>query len=90
MMRVIRTRYHGPTDFKGARVSAKTPGGNRVCIPWDHALNNDGNHDAALRKLACKLGLVGKWYGASDPKGGRIYACPLGEPEVEIREQDIT
>jgi hypothetical protein len=44
---IIRTKYIGPTNFRGSRVKASTVTGKTVTIPWDYALNIDGNHRAA-------------------------------------------
>ena len=43
-MKAIRTRYHGPSNVKGARISA-TDGercaGHTLVMPYDHSLNSD-------------------------------------------------
>ena len=49
-MQAIITKYHGPTNTKGSRVSARCDAG-RVTIPWDDALSSDENHAAAARDL---------------------------------------
>ena len=48
----IRTRYHGPTDTKGARITASRAGdfilpAQRVTIPYPHELDRDEAHAAA-------------------------------------------
>jgi len=48
----IKTRYLGPTNFVGSRISVTDDGafGNkrrRLVIPYDHALNISENHAAA-------------------------------------------
>lgn len=50
----IETRYHGPTNTRGARVSARFIDSSsmptyRVSIPWDDELDVTENHDAAAR-----------------------------------------
>lgn len=55
-MKAIRTRFHGPTDTKGARVSASDADGNKVILSWDHALDGDDNHEAAAHNLCHKMG----------------------------------
>lgn len=59
-MQAIQTKYHGPTDHKAARVSARCDDG-RLTIPWDHSLNADENHAAAARELARKLGWLDRY-----------------------------
>ncbi len=53
-MKAIMTKYHGPTDFKGSRITAEA-GSNRVTVPYDHALDADGNHDAAALALCVNM-----------------------------------
>jgi len=44
----IRTRYHGATNYKGARISA-TDGNKRIFVPYDYSLNTAENHCAAAQ-----------------------------------------
>lgn len=81
----IVTRYHGPTDRKGSRISATCDAG-RVIVSYDHALNSFRNHREAARALAIKLGwLDDGWtlYGCSMPQKSRdAYAFALVPPSV--------
>lgn len=54
-MQAIITRYHGPTNTRGSRISARAEAG-RTSVAYDHALNIDGNHRAAAQALMAKLG----------------------------------
>jgi len=54
-MQAIRTKYHGPTDTKGPRISAQCEAG-RIYVSYDHALNIGDNHKAACDALVKKLG----------------------------------
>lgn len=57
VVRVVMTRYHGPTNTRGSRISARTAGGDsRVSIPWDYAVGVVENHVTAARRLADQLG----------------------------------
>ena len=49
-MQAIRTRYHGPTNIKGSRISAKCEA-RTIYVGYDHALNIEENHRAACREL---------------------------------------
>ena len=60
----IRTRYHGPTNIKGSRISAKCEA-KTIFIEYDDALNIDENHIAAAAKLTMAMGWVGKNYGTT-------------------------
>ncbi len=71
-MQGIVTEYKGPTDSTGSRVIAKCAA-KRITVPWDHALNVTGNHAAAARELAIKLGWKGAWVGGSMPSGAYCW-----------------
>jgi hypothetical protein len=58
----IVTKFHGPTNTKGSRVSARCEA-KRILVSWDHRLHSDGNHVAAAKALASQLGWEGPWYG---------------------------
>jgi hypothetical protein len=55
MMQAIVTKYHGPTNYKGSRISARAEAG-RIIVHYDHALNIGENHAAAAQALADRLG----------------------------------
>lgn len=55
MTQAILTKYVGPTNSHGSKVSAAADAG-RVVISWDGALDIEGNHRAAAIALAVKLG----------------------------------
>ena len=52
----IRTRYHGPTNTTGARISV-TDGGNpfgnprKIYVAWDYAVNIDATHKQAAEQF---------------------------------------
>lgn len=49
---VCITRYHGPTDHRGSRISARhVTTGRKVTLPWDHAIGASENHERAAREL---------------------------------------
>lgn len=54
-MQAIRTRYHGPSNARGARISAQCQAG-KIFVSYDHALDLSGNHAAACKALQQKLG----------------------------------
>jgi len=60
MTQAIMTRYHGPSNVRGARVSATAAAG-KVTVGWNHALNPAGNHRAAALALATKYGWTGHY-----------------------------
>ena len=54
-MQAIMTTFKGPTNHRGARIIARCQA-KRITVPWDHALDVEGNHRAAARILAKQLG----------------------------------
>lgn len=71
-MKAIVTKYRGPTDTRGSRITASDEDGNRVVMPYDHALNAEGNHVAAADKLCAKMGWTGK-RACGGIKGAYVY-----------------
>lgn len=57
--KAIVTKFHGPTNFKGARISASDDDGNRVSVDYDDALNSGPNHAKAANALCEKM----EWEG---------------------------
>lgn len=60
MFKAIKTKYHGPGNVKGSRISATDEDGNRIVLSWDYALDSDGNHKVAARALCDKMGWRGE------------------------------
>jgi hypothetical protein len=65
MRQSIVTKYHGPGNVRGSRVSATSTSGHRIILEWDDALNTDENHKAAALALATKLQWRGTWQGGA-------------------------
>lgn len=65
-MQAIVTKYHGPTNTRGARISAKAQAG-RLSVPYDSALSTDGNHVRAASIFAARFGWSGKIVGGGLP-----------------------
>ncbi len=64
----ITTRYSGPTDTRGSRVTARATVNGALrykTIPFDYAAGAYGTHEQAAHALAAKLGF-GKVYDAED------------------------
>lgn len=55
MAQAIVTKYHGPTNTKGSRISAEAAAG-KIYMPYAHELNIDDNHEAAAVVLIKKVG----------------------------------
>lgn len=93
----IITKFHGPTNARGSRVSAKVsdygsemqrasdlPG--RIVLPWDHAQGVEGNHYDAARELARQLGWAGPWYAGGGPGDTGYVFVRSTEPAFVIGE----
>jgi len=57
-LQAIETRYHGPTNYKGSRISARTPGGARLFTSYPHEFSGIDCHAAAAEKLARQLNWI--------------------------------
>ena len=56
ILQAIQTKYHGPTNVRGSRVSARAQAG-RISLSYDSSKNSDENHRMAAETLAKKY----KW-----------------------------
>lgn len=71
-MKAITTKFHGPTDTRGSRVSATDMDGNRVTVNYDHSASFDDRHWAAARALCEKM----NWHGElvrGSIKSGEVF-----------------
>ena len=76
-MQAIETKYLPLMNHRGARIKASAQAGS-VTIPWDYALNVEGNHDAACKALVRKLGWFGSWIrGALPSSRGNVYVLAV-------------
>ena len=60
-MQTIKTKYHGPTNHRGPRISATQCSdfegpGKRIFVSYDHELDATDNHKKAVSKLRDVLG----------------------------------
>lgn len=69
MNKAICTRYHGPTNTRGARITATDLDGNRKSIPYPHELRSEEGHQKAAQELADKMGWKGKLVGGAIKHG---------------------
>lgn len=53
-MQAIQTKFLGPTNTRGSRIKA-TCWLTSIIIAWDHSLNVEENHHAAIEALICKI-----------------------------------
>lgn len=68
MRSAIRTKYHGPTSTRGARISARGEGLPIKFYPWTYEKSVEDNHRQAAQVYASELEWPfehyrGGWYG---------------------------
>lgn len=65
----IVTKYHGPTNSKGSRVTANAGLGRKVSVPLDHSLSTFDAHAKAARALCEKFRWRGDLIGGGTETG---------------------
>lgn len=78
MSSAIITRFYSATNRRGPRVGARC-GRLQVTLPWDHALLNAQNHQAAAVEMARRMeGTVGRWIAGQLENGDHIWVHDNG------------
>ena len=72
MRQAIVTKYHGPTNTRGARVSATAQAG-RIYVEWEDGLGIEANHAAAAEAFARKFDWFGRWVQGGLPDGSHVH-----------------
>jgi hypothetical protein len=54
-----KTKYHGPGNVRGSRISARDEDGNRITISYPYELMTENAHTSAAVALCEKLGWSG-------------------------------
>ena len=75
MRQAIVTKFHGPTNHRGARVKATADAGS-VTVEWNHALCIEANHRAAALALASRYGWPLDMIGGGLPGKGYVFVYP--------------
>lgn len=86
MRQAIVTRYHGPGNRVGARISATAKAG-RVYLSYDHAASADANHRSAAKELADRYGWAGNWHSGTLPNGDNVFVSENAFPEDTVRTE---
>ena len=71
-MKAIFTKYHGPTNYKGSRISASDEDHNRVTISYPYELSGEAVHRKAAEALCTKMGWGGELI-AGGMKNGYVF-----------------
>lgn len=77
-VQAIITKYHGPTDTRGSRISATCASG-KTSIPYPYHLEGIAAHADAARELCEKLGLVGRFTSGHLPDGRYVFTFVQSE-----------
>jgi len=71
-MKAIVTKYHGPTNYKGSRITASDEDNNRITISYPYELSGEECHRKAAQALCDKMGWTGTLVGGS-LKNGYVF-----------------
>lgn len=71
-MKAIVTKYHGPTNCKGSRITASDEDGNRCTISYPYELSGEEVHRKAAQALCDKMKWSGTLVGGS-LKNGYVF-----------------
>lgn len=71
-MKAIVTKYHGPTNTRGARITASDEDGNQVSISYPYELSGEDVHRKAADALCDKMNWKGRLVGGS-LKNGYVF-----------------
>ena len=83
-MKAITTKYIGPTDHKGSRISASDSDGNRVIVPYRSEWDSEDNHGHAALSLCRKMGWAGTLV-CGHIKGGMVFVFTQGAARIVAR-----
>lgn len=75
-MQAIITKYHGPTDAHGSRITATSASGLRVTVGYDDALSSQAAHRQAAEALQKKLKWSGRLIGGGLKDGYAFVVLP--------------
>lgn len=76
----ITTTFHGPTDTKGSRVTARAAAGS-CTVECEDSYSIEDNHAAAARKLAERFNWAGRFFIGSIHRGGYVFVL-ADEPDT--------
>lgn len=80
-MQAIQTKYHGPTNHKGARMSSRSAGG----VFWhsyEYAANIERNHELAAAEHMARRGWGDRYTTTAGQLPDGTYAHVLTDNEV--------
>ena len=87
-MKAIVTKYHGPTNNRGSRITASDGDGNRVTISYPYELSNENVHRAAAEALCKKMNWTGRLV-AGGLKRGYVFVFAEVPKHGDMRDVPI-
>lgn len=78
MLKAITTKYHGATNTKGSRISARSDR-KTIMRSYDHELSHSCNHRLAACELAAELKWTGSFVGGSLPIDNGFCFVNMGD-----------
>ena len=86
-MKAIQTRYHAPTNVRGARISAFDSDKNRVSLPYPYEDRSSLAHAAAAIALCKKMRWTGTLQGGYLPKGDMVWV--FLDPYLQVATEPL-
>lgn len=86
MFKAIVTTYHGPTNSRGSRISAKDSDNNRVSISSPLELSGEEGHKLAAEALKKKMGWHGQLVGGHLKAGSFVVDGYPDAKRIESRK----
>ena len=91
-MKAITTRFCGPTETRGARMSAMDEDSNRVTIPYPvEAISHVERHARVVREFCKRFGLNGGTLIGGSMRKGMVWVWNWpGADRVEVKDEAHT
>lgn len=86
-MKAIITKYHGPTNYKGSRITATDEDGNRATISYPYELSGEAVHRKAAQALCDKMGWQGTLAGGSLKHGYVFTFMDIAPDEMLVNKK---
>jgi len=89
-VKAILTKYHGPTDSRGSRISATDMDGHKVTVPYDHSLSSEENHDKAALRFHQQMGWTGHNLMRGSLPKGNVYTFEAACNRLSVKGAEVT
>lgn len=86
-MIAIRSKYHGPTNYRGSIVRASA-NGRSAQVPWAAEWDSEDNHRRAVVILCAKLGWDADRFFGGNLESGEWVWVPVFTADWEKRQRE--